>query len=58
MSAGLDGLVVSIFTNNIKIMTSKKIKMIKQVELKFNLAFLIVNIVMTSFYLGLKILSN
>ncbi len=53
--AGLDGPVVSIFVNDIKIMAPKGSNIIAKVKSKRATAFSIVNMGRISFYLGLKI---
>lgn len=55
IEAGLNKQFVRIFINNIKIIGPKVSKMIKQIILKRISAFLIVDIVLIRFYLGLKI---
>lgn len=51
----LDGLVISTFVNNIRIMTPKNSEMIEQIKLELTFAFSIINIGSISFYLGLKV---
>lgn len=57
-NADLDGLVVSTFVDNIKIMATKESGMINYVKLELTLAFSMVDIGPVSFYLGLKIERN
>ena len=58
INAGLDGPIVNIFVDNIKIMAPKKSEIIKHVKTKLAFAFLMVDIGSISFYLGLKIEQN
>ena len=53
--AGLDGPVVSIFIDDIKIMAPKDSGMIKWIKLELTFAFSIIDIGPISFYLGLKV---
>lgn len=53
--AGLDGPVVSIFIDDIKIMTSKEIRIMETMKADLTSAFLMVDIGPISFYLGLKV---
>lgn len=53
--AGLDGLVVSTFVNNIKIITPKNSEIIERIKLELTFAFFIIDISSISFYLGLKV---
>ena len=53
--AGLDGPVVSIFVDDIKIMTPKKSGHITRVKIELTATFSMVDIGSISFYLGLKI---
>lgn len=55
---GLDKPVLSIFLDNIKIMTSKESGHISWVQAEFATAFFIVDMKTISFYLGLKINYN
>lgn len=57
-SAGLDGPVVSMFVNDIKIMASKESGIIKRVKSELSSAFSMVDMGSISFYLGLKIERN
>ena len=52
---GLDGPIVSIFVDNIKIMAPKKSEMIERVKLELPFAFFMINMGPISFYLGLKV---
>lgn len=54
-NADLNGLVVSTFINDIKIIAHKESGMIEQVKSELTSAFLIVDISSISFYLGLKV---
>lgn len=56
--AGLDGPIISIFVNDIKIMTLKNSGMIERVKLELIFAFSIIDIGPISFYLGLKVQQN
>lgn len=54
IKAALDGLVVSTFVDDIKIMALKDGNIIKQVKLKLTFGFSMIDIGPISFYLGLK----
>lgn len=53
--ASLNGLVISIFIDNIKIIALKRSGHISQVKVKLAAAFSIIDIRLISFYLKLKI---
>lgn len=55
IKTSLDGPVVSIFINNIKIITSKNGKIIREVQLELTFAFFMIDIGSISFYLSLKL---
>lgn len=55
LEAGIKSLVLSVFIDDNKIMTSKRIGMIKKVKQELTAAFSIVNMGLISFYLGLKV---
>lgn len=55
IKASPDGPVVSTFVNDIKIMTSKNGRIIRQVQLELTFAFFMIEIGSISFYLGLKV---
>lgn len=50
----LDGPVVSIFVDEIKIMAQKNREIIRHIKVELNSTFLIIDIDLISFYLGLK----
>lgn len=52
--ASLDRPIISIFVDNIKIITPKNSGMIKRVKLELTFAFFIIDMGFISFYLGLK----
>ena len=52
---GLNGLIVSIFIDDIKIMGTKEGSFIRRVKAKLTVTFSIVDIGPISFYLGLKV---
>lgn len=54
-SAGLDGPVVNMFVDNIKIITSKNSNIIAQIKSELAAAFSIIDIGSISFYLKLKV---
>lgn len=56
--AGLNGLIVSTFVDDMKIMGPKASGMIERVKAKLIFAFCIANMGPISFYLGLKIEQN
>lgn len=54
-NVGLDGPIVSIFVDDIKIMAPKKSEMIERMKAKLVTTFSMVNMGLISFYLGLKV---
>ena len=55
---GLDGSIVSIFINNIKIITLKNSKIIKHIILKLTFPVFIIDLGQIRFFLSLKIEQN
>lgn len=55
MKIGLDGLIISTFIDDIKIMAPKRSGIILQVKAELTIEFLIVDIGSISFYLGLQV---
>ena len=55
MEVGLNGLIISTFVDDIKIMTPKRTEIIQRIKIKLIAAFLIVDMGPISFYLDMKI---
>lgn len=57
-SSGLNGSIISIFVDDIKIMTPKKSGFIEKIKVQLVLAFQMSNMGLISFYSGLKVERN
>lgn len=55
LEVGLNGSMLSVFMNNIKIIALKRSRIIERVKIELTIAFFIVDIEFISFYLELKV---